>query len=263
MNIKQRIIRLIPSKLYVILKGSGWFGNFNSWKEAEAKCDGYNNEMVFQKVTDSILKVKSGEALFERDSVVFDKADYNFPILNALMWIALDQQSVLKVIDFGGSLGSVYFQNRSFINSIQTVSWNVVEQSKFVEIGNKYIKEERLHFFNSISECVQYENCNCVLFSSVLQYIEDPYKIIDEVLKLNIEYILIDKTSFTLNSKSRITIQKVPKKIYDVSYPCWLLPENIIVDQFLSNGYRIIYEFENQDFINLPSIQKGFLFKKM
>jgi len=263
MTIKKKIIRLFPGKIFVFLKGSGWFGNYKNWKEAEAKCDGYNNEIVFQKVTESILKVKSGEALFERDSVVFDKADYNFPILNALMWIALDQKNVLKVLDFGGSLGSVFFQNRFFLNSINTFSWNVVEQSKFVEIGKKYIEEERLQFFNSISECTQFDNCNCVLFSSVLQYIEDPFKIIEEVMKLNIKFILIDKTSFTLNNKSRITIQKVSKKIYDVSYPCWLLPENIFVDQFIANGYKLIYEFENQDFINLPSIQKGFLFKKM
>lgn len=263
MNIKQRIIRLIPSKLYVILKGSGWFGNFNSWKEAEAKCDGYNNELVFSKVTNATLKVKNGEALFERDSVLFDNIDYNFPILNALMWIAVEQKGILKVLDFGCSLGSVYFQNRTFLNSIQTLSWNVVEQSKFVEIGKKYIEEEKLHFYNSITECAQFENCNCVLFSSVLQYIDAPFKIIEDVLKLNIEFILIDKTSFSLNKKSRITIQKVPKKIYDVSYPCWLLSENIFVDHFLTNGYKLIYEFENQDFINLPSIQKGFLFKKM
>ena len=260
MNIKQRIIRLIPSKIFVILKGSGWYGNFKSWKEAEKKCDGYNNEIVFQKVTDSILKVKNGKALFERDSVLFDKIDYNFPILNALMWIALDQKNVLKVLDFGGSLGSVYFQNKLFLNSIKTLSWNVVEQPRFVEIGKKQIEEEYLHFYDSISECENNISCNCLLLSSVLQYIEEPFMLLDEIFQYHFEYILIDKTSFTLDNTSKITIQKVPKKIYDVSYPCWLLPEVVLVKKIINEGYSLIYEFENSDFINIPSIQKGFLY---
>ena len=47
-------------------------GNYSSWAEARANSTGYDSEVILNKTKDALLKVKRGEAAYERDSVTFD-----------------------------------------------------------------------------------------------------------------------------------------------------------------------------------------------
>jgi len=81
---------------------------------------------------------------------------------------------VLNVLDFGGSLGSSYFQNRELLKILPTIRWNVVEQAHYVKAGQTYIQDEQLRFYPSIHECLAENKVNAILLSSVLQYLSDP-----------------------------------------------------------------------------------------
>src|ERR1035437_7414303 len=62
--------------------GSNCFeGEFASWDESAARCTGYDAEGILDKVLDATLKVKRGEAAFERDSVLFHGIEYAWPVL--------------------------------------------------------------------------------------------------------------------------------------------------------------------------------------
>jgi putative methyltransferase (TIGR04325 family) len=100
------------------------------------------------------------------------------------------------------------------------------------------------------------------LFSSVLQYVEFPYHILKEAIDSHIEYIIIDRTGFTLNDKDRITIQKVPSCIYEATYPCWFFSETNFLAFFEDNGYELVADFDALDKVNIPSRYKGFIFKR-
>ena len=50
--------------------------------------------------------------------------------------------------------------------------------------------------------------------------------ILEDVNKLDIEYILIDRTYFYEDQDDRLTIQKVSPTIYDASYPCWIFSQD-------------------------------------
>ena len=54
-----------------------WNSKYSTWDEALAASTGSDSENILQKVKDSTLKVKYGEAVFERDSVIFDKIQYS------------------------------------------------------------------------------------------------------------------------------------------------------------------------------------------
>ena len=43
----------------------------------------------------------------------------------------------LNVLDFGGSFGTTYYQNRKFLKHIKKVEWNIIEQKKIVQIAKK------------------------------------------------------------------------------------------------------------------------------
>ena len=78
---------------------------------------------------------------FERDGVVFDQPDYNFPLLACLLRVATESGNRLRVLDFGGSLGSTYFQCRPFLGGVSELRWTVVEQPQFVECGRREFED--------------------------------------------------------------------------------------------------------------------------
>ena len=118
----------------------GFSGNFSSWNEAAAMATGYQAAPILDKVKTAVLKVKRGEAVYERDSVLFNEVEYSWPLLATLNWIAAQNNGGLKVVDFGGSLGSSYFQNRKFLEPLD-IKWNVIEQENFVKAGRDEIQD--------------------------------------------------------------------------------------------------------------------------
>ena len=67
-----------------------------------------------------------------------------------------------------------------------------MEQTHFVVAGKKHIQDEYLRFYETIDGCVQDIKPNAILLSSVLQYLRDPGKIIDTLIKIGSDVILID-----------------------------------------------------------------------
>lgn len=51
-------------------------GYYNSWIEAVAASTGYDTDLILEKTKAALLKVKNGEAIYERDSVLFNEIQY-------------------------------------------------------------------------------------------------------------------------------------------------------------------------------------------
>ena len=224
----------------------GWKGNYNNWNEASVKSSGYDTKIILEKVHSSLIKVKNGEAVYERDSVLFEEIQYSWPLLSMLMFCALKSGGKLDIIDFGGSLGSTYFQNKKFLDQINLSSWNIIEQSHFVEVGKRDFEHDKLKFYNSIEDCKKTNKPNVILFSSVLQYIEDPYELLESVLNHNFDFIIIDRTPFS-KGKETIKLQIVPSKIYEASYPCRFFDKYSFLNYFEMNGYVTFEQYSALD----------------
>lgn len=263
MNKAKNIIRLIFSEYFIckILSLSyGWHGNFKSWQSAQRKCTGYDNIRIFEKVLETARRVRDKEIPFERDSVAFEKIEYSFPVLSSLLHI-VERKHKLNIIDFGGSLGSSYYQNRSFLSHLSEFNWCIVEQPHFVKSGKAEFSDKFLHFYNTIEECIENHEVNVIFFSNVLQYLENPYEFLRKVVSYNFEYIIIDRTLLLPGEKDRITIQKVPKKIYKAEYSCWFLSEKKVTD-IIKGNYNMIYDFDVSGTINIKSLYKGYFFQR-
>jgi putative methyltransferase (TIGR04325 family) len=210
------------------LRGGGirFEGSYQNWGEASEHATGYDAGAILAQVLDATLKVKRGEAAFERDSVVFDHIEYVWPVLTGLMWAAARNQGCLNVLDFGGSLGSTYFQHRQFLESLADVRWNVIEQAHYVECGNTHIAEGPLRFYPDIAACITEQVPNVVLLSSVLQYLSDPLGILDELGRVGAVVMMIDRTPLASLPENRLLVQHVPASIYPASYPMWVFSDS-------------------------------------
>ena len=244
MKLKKLLKELTPPialKLAAKKPAYGFFGNYRDWAEAKADSRGYDYAEILEKVRGATLMVRDGRVAYERDSVTFDKKQYSWPVLASLLWIASQHDDKLNVLDFGGSLGSSYFQNIDFLKHLSELRWNVVEQKNFVEVGRKDLAGEHLHFFASIEDCLKDSRPHALLASSVIQYLEKPYEWLEKLISYGFEYIIFDRTAFFAD-KDRLTVQKVRPGIYDASYPAWFLNEKKF-NAIIEKEYKLIADF--------------------
>jgi putative methyltransferase (TIGR04325 family) len=238
-------------------------GPFATWEEAAKHSSGYDDKQILEKVLAATLKVKRGEAAFERDSVLFDEIQYAWPVTAGLMWAAVCDAGRLSVLDFGGSLGSSYFQNCRFLNGLPSVRWSVVEQLHFVEVGRQQIQNEELVFYPTIAECVAAEKPNVVLLSAVLQYLENPYAVLDELVRGGARTILIDRTSFSVSAgPDMYKVQVTSASIYLARYPIRYFDRTTFENWFATKGFRRIEQFQSLDRLDQEAVWQGFIFEK-
>lgn len=224
-----------------------WFrGHYSSWADARKASSGYDAPAILGKVRAATLAVISGSAASERDSVALQRIEYSLPLLVSLLYVATRCHNRLELLDFGGSLGSSYWQNRKFLTKLGRVRWSVVEQRHFVEVGQADIANDVLRFYTSIDACLANERPNIALLSSVLQYLESPFDLLGEMLAKALDFVVLDRTSFFVEDLAdRITVQHVHPSVYQGSYPSWFfnLPR---FRRFVEvSGYRIVEEFDS------------------
>ncbi|MBE9598798.1 methyltransferase, TIGR04325 family [Pedobacter sp. MC2016-24] len=249
----------------------GWFGNFDSWEEVKRIAPGYDADNILKKTKESLLKVKNGEAVYERDSVLFDKKEYPYAIISALLYIALLNNNKLNVIDFGGSLGSTWFQVRDFIPAEIEVSWSIVEQETYIKEGKEHFADDVLDFYYSIDECIATKKTiQVILLSSVVQYLEKPHEFLDQLNNYKMDYLLFDRTAFINgDAEDRLTLQIVPPEIYEAKYPAWFFNESRFLKHFesytLKAEFHSFVEGEARMSIDnkIVAYDKGFIFERI
>jgi putative methyltransferase (TIGR04325 family) len=248
-------------------KASMWKGNYSSWADAQKDCVGYDAPLILEKTKTAILKVKNGEAAFERDTILFADPEYNWPVLSTLLKTAAENNGKLSVLDFGGSLGSAYFQSLPMLQLLPDLEWSVVEQAHYIKEGNGFIADGKLKFYVDMDACLAERQPNVLLLSSVLQYLELPYDQITQLLKFSFEYIIIDRTAFVDDTTDRLTVQNVPANIYPASYPAWFLNTAKLLNAFTAN-YSLIADFDPYPGIIIPlegqvnGYYKGYILKR-
>jgi putative methyltransferase (TIGR04325 family) len=246
-NFKQSVRDWIPPAIIPWFRGLrknsiSFRGCYSSWLNALEHATGYNTDQILQKVTESLLKVKLGLAVYERDSVIFDKIEHSYPLLAGLLRAAATNEGKLTVIDFGGSLGSTYYQCRDFLSGLPKLNWCIVEQPIFVQRGRELFESEQLRFFSSMQECVDTMQPNVVLFSAVLPYLENPLEVLNLVMEAGVDFIIIDRTQFSELNADHLCIQHVPPGIYSATYPCWILSESKLKEA-MTDRYKIVADF--------------------
>jgi len=266
MNVSQKLLLkdcLPPILLRTLSRRNryGFFGNYSSWEEAQKQASSYDANIILEKVKAATLLVKQGKAACERDSVVFDQIQYSFPVIAGLLRIAIANQSKLSVLDFGGSLGSSYYQCKGFLSDLSFLRWSIVEQPNFVRCGKELFEDEVLKFYDSIDDCLIVETPQVILLSSVIQYLENPYDFLKKLMDYEFPHILIDRTAFVISGGDRLTVQRVPPSIYPASYPAWFFDQEKFLNMF-SDQYDLVFDFDGSDEVNIPSRFKGFYFTR-
>ena len=224
--------------------GWKWFrGDYRDWAAARIASVGYDDKAIAQKVLAATLEVLAGRAAFERDSVIFQSLETDGPLLELLQRIARDGSGRLRVLDFGGSLGSNYWRHRVFLPQGEALRWDVVEQSTFVEAGRSHLVGTPLKFYHDVIAAQAQGSHDVLLCSCVLQYLEAPFDILEEWSKLEIPYLLLNNLPLHSKGPDRLRVQHVPPSIYSASYPVWFFNREAFLKR-VAVHYEIVKEFD-------------------
>jgi len=254
--LKRYLRSWLPPRLQELCRRRGgrvvFTGNFPSWQAAAAAAaSGYDDAVILERVAAATREVVAGRAVFERDSRLFREPEPNYPLIAALALAAGGDG--LRVLDFGGALGSAYFQNRSWLRELGALEWTVVEQPHFVACGQREFTTDELRFAFSIGEALAAGRPDAVLLSGVLQYLPDPWAVLEELAASGCRYLVLDRTPLRLGETGdRIAVQRTPAALYGGSYPV-RFPGEAHLHDALAEKFRLVDGFDSYDMeLKLP-----------
>jgi putative methyltransferase (TIGR04325 family) len=223
---------------------SGYDGRFESWEAAADHGAGYADPQIAQVVATGARAVVAGTAAHERDSRIFSEIEHSFPVATALLWAANISSDGLQVLDFGGGLGTSYFQNLPFLSSVRNLRWTIVEQQVFVEHGRDIFRNHpTLRFSERLDDCLL-SRYDVAVISSSLQYVKFPYDVLRKILESRINILVFDRTVFSPEDHDYIVRQYVDKTIFPAVLPLWVFSRQRFIN-FVSSKYELITEFDS------------------
>lgn len=245
----------------IFKKKSPYVESIIEWQTLFDSLIGYADPKILDKVKESTAGVISGLYAYERDSVTFSQVEFAWPELSCLLFVATKKEGVLNVLDFGGALGSMYFQNRKILNGLNSIKWSIVEQSEFVLAGRSLMKNGPINFYSRIEDAVQNESPNLAIFSSSMQYLRNSEEIVREINDSNIDYVYINKTPIIESSEDVVVVQHIPKQIYNASYPMKIFSRDRFLNGLWEKWDPVISYINKPEGICETNQKKSFMYE--
>jgi len=261
-NLKDFIPRVVKNLLLRLgFAGNRFRYGYKSWDEAQAKCSGYDSDTITESIVRASRRVRDGEIPYERDGVEFASIQHSWPLLAAILGTPRST-SKLKVLDWGGSLGSTYRQNKSAIAAAGIeVEWLVIEQEHLVRIGDLEFTDTTLNFKVGI-DGINMGQYDVAILASSICYIEDPGKVLSEISNLNPKRIVFDRTPESKSDSDQIGVQRVGRGIYKASYPIRAFaPESLA--KLLAPNYKLAFDWESDLQPDPRTISTGYCFDRI
>lgn len=236
-------------------------GDYATWQEAAAASTGYDTRVILDTVLAAARTVRDGGAAFERDGVAFAEPAHVWPVAACLLREAARRGGELRVLDFGGALGSLYFQHRNLWRGAVAIKWAVVEQGMFVEAGTREFATAELSFHPDIAGAVRACAPTVALLSGVVGWVEDPHALLDEIVRQDFAAVVLDRCALIPGTRDRLTVQHVPAHVYPATYPAWLMSRAGLVRHF-ADRYELRSEFAGQDMPAGGASFGGFYFER-
>lgn len=218
-------------------------GDYADWEQA-ARHGRYDSASILRGVMDA-ADAADGNDLAERDGRLIAASEPPGALVAALLLAAREPDRPLRVLDFGGALGTHWRAARRWQTALAPLDWHIVEQPHYVAEGRRrHAGQPRFH--TDIAEALQAGTPDLLIASSVIQYLPEPWLQLDVLLACGAAVVLIDRTPLTLLPADRLTLQTTPRAWGGHRYPMWLLPEPALRAR-LEPRYHVVQEFDALD----------------
>lgn len=219
---------------------SMWSGSYPDWEAAAQACRKTSLEGQRLAYERALGEVLDGRALFERDSLLQHQPATCWPLMLALRDLQARGTPQPTVLDYGGGLGSVYFQHRPWWTSDRPVTWNVVELPEIAATGRRLVQDPQLQFFDSLDEAVRHRPPDLIVAAGIVSMVPRPEALLHALAALGAQWVFVDRVPVSQRQGQHlITRQVVPRSIYESESQFWFFDECRFL-QILSSHWEIV-----------------------
>lgn len=182
-----------------------------SWQDAIAGSLGYSHSTTVQRTLD-----RRHSADFSNQEIVDDRMRR---VAKAIQLAGIASNTELSILDVGGGWGDYFWGLQRLLNC--KLNYTVVETEELIHqlpVGLTAI--ENLTFSSQLPQSNRFD---IVLLSSVLQYVQDPWRLLRDASCLS-EFVIINRLLLVPEQLSGFAVQR-SGFFRRVSYPIHLLSE--------------------------------------
>ena len=226
---------LLPEPLKIGLRGILapiiGFRVAKNWESAVSGSSGYQSPQTISTI--------------EGSDPVVDKwtADQNFlgnrylqvasAILSGLNFEKLKSDTPLRVLDIGGGLGEYFFLLSDNLPNLK-FEWLILETPALCELAKlKHGESSGISWTNALNDSSQ--TFDIVLLSSVIQYVEKPYALIELAMQ-KAPLLIFNRLPLSTNPHNLVCIQRPGLLETKGSYPVHILSEKLFFSYLSARG---------------------------
>ena len=225
------ISKMIPEQIIIGLRGllapAIGFRVAKSWSDAVEHSSGYQSK-------------KTIDSLISSDPIDLANISSHCFIGNRLQQIAsaflegvASSKNTIRVIDVGGGLGQYFFLLEKLAPSIQ-FEWVILETTAVCELAKSVAPTKKnIRWISSLDDAQV--TFDIALLSSVIQYVEKPFDLLDDLMKVA-KFLILNRLPLTSSRNQKICIQRPGFFESKGSYPVHLLSEDKVIAYFEARG---------------------------
>lgn len=169
---------------------------------------------------------------------------------SALFWLSKINAEELKVFDFGGNVGNLYYSYLPYLREVfRNIVWTAFDLPVVMDRGREIAAERGatgLRFACSVADA---EGCDVLLVSGALHYWEQNVQAFLDQFPQQPKHVIVNRTPVHDYKPSFITVQRTPW----CAFPCIVRNSTEIVNAFSARGYTLVDRWPALELsLNLP-----------
>lgn len=149
----------------------------------------------------------------------------------------------IRILDFGGSMGTDYIHLSSSLSIPCTVEYHVVEGKKICDVaGDLFGDDPRIHFSSSLP--AEPSRVDVVLVGSTLQYVEDYRGLLGRLCGYGAEYVLVSNLPA---GDIQATYATGQRNLNGSVVAAWFFRVAEVVDIMAQNGYSLVFKAASEE----------------
>ena len=227
---------LIPTKLLglirALLSRVIGFSRVDSWNAAVAKSVGYESTSIVGPVVEAarLLRNECLEAVVATSR--FQQVASG--LLYCIVQSDLRPRQSIRVLDFGGGGADYFYQFQKFAPHFN-LDWTVLETPSLAEAMQRELGQGQtnLRWVDSFEKLS--ESYDVVLCSSVLQYLENPFEVLAELVKKS-QFLIINRIPLVETGEHFVAVQRILIGRKRGSYPAHFFSESRFLNDLSQYG---------------------------
>ena len=165
------------------------------------------------------------------------------PYLGLVLKLIFNEREKFRFLDFGAQYIDNYFFLKNKNQNIEYFYHDLIENNKVVE---EFINLNDLENIKVIhrSEDINKKEFDFIYFGSVIQYVNEFEKLLQEILKKNPKYIYFSGLNIYQKNKQDFVICKQFNVFPQVNY-CYFFKFDYLINLICSKNYDLLYCCEN------------------